>query len=240
MEKIKIIAEIGHNHNGNMELATTMIDEAKNCGADIAKFQLYDVDTIKESWQSRYQELKWAELSREQNQRIMDHCKKTGIEYMASVFDHTRIEWIGDQVKRWKIASRSFYDLDLWAAMEGSGLPIIASTGKCPRNPDGTMKPVKVPYDKAELLFCISEYPAHITSEIFPAKFSRDTLAGFSDHTIGCYWAREAIKRGAAIIEKHFTLSHRLPGHNQKHSVEPWELKDLVTYARQYERGITY
>ena len=68
--------------------------------------------------------------------------------------------------------------------------------------------------------------------------FRSDGFTGFSDHTLGCYWAREAIKRGAKIIEKHFTLSHELPGHNQKGSMEPWEAKDLVAYARQAEQGI--
>ena len=54
------------------------------------------------------------------------------------------------------------------------------------------------------------------------------------------YWAREALKRGATIIEKHFTLSHELPGFNQKGSAEPWEMKDFITYKNQIERGITY
>ena len=68
-----------------------------------------------------------------------------------------------------------------------------------------------------------------------PFKF--DKYDGFSDHTIGMYWARESLKRGAKIIEKHFTLDKKLPGHNQEGSCDPSEAKDLVQFIRQYERG---
>ena len=116
-------------------------------------------------------------------------------------------------------------------AVEKTGKPIIASLG-------AWKKPDLPKIKNAQFLYCVSEYPAYITNSQFPTEFT--PLTGFSDHTIGCYWAREAIKRGAKIIEKHFTLSKTLPGYNQKGSAEPWELKDLITYARQYERGITY
>jgi len=115
--------------------------------------------------------------------------------------------------------------------MDATGKPIIGSIVMW----DGENFPE---IRNSVFLHCVSEYPAYFTNDIFPARF--DKLSGFSDHSIGCYWAREAIKRGATIIEKHFTLSHELPGYNQKGSAEPWELKELVTYARQYERGIQY
>ena len=135
-------------------------------------------------------------------------------------------------VKRYKIASRSIYDTELIKAIEKTGKPIIVSLGAWKGKEFPKIK------GRVDYLYCISEYPAYITSGQFPMKF--DKYAGFSDHTIGCYWAREAIKRGAKIIEKHFTLNKTLPGYNQIGSAEPWELKDLITYAKQYERGITY
>ena len=115
--------------------------------------------------------------------------------------------------------------------MEKTGKPIIASLGAWKEKELPKIKNVK-------FLFCISEYPTRITPDQFPAKF--DKLSGFSDHTTDMYWAREALKRGATIIEKHFTLSHELPGFNQKGSAEPWEMKDFITYKNQIERGITY
>jgi N,N'-diacetyllegionaminate synthase len=226
-----VIAEIGHNGNGNMRLNKLLIKEAKACGADIAKFQLYDTDKIKKPWQSRYMELKMAELTKEETVELANYCKEVGIEFMASAFDAERVKWLEEiGVKRHKLASRSIYDQELIEAMEATGKPIIASLGQW----EGEALPL---IQNADFLFCVSEYPAHIKE--LPEKFGdMSPYAGFSDHTVGNYWAREAVKRGAKIVEKHFTLSHELPGHNQKGSMEPWELKDLVTYAKQTDRGI--
>jgi N-acetylneuraminate synthase/N,N'-diacetyllegionaminate synthase len=231
-KRILLIAEVGHNGNGNMRLNHLMIDEAKSCGADIVKFQLYDTDKIKKPWQSRYLELKFAELTYEDCKELKDHCDRIGIEFMASAFDAEKVKWLEKLgVKRHKLASRSINDKEVIKAMEKTGKPIIASLGYWDKKELPKIK-------NAEFLFCISEYPTYFTNETFPTKF--DKYAGFSDHSIGCYWAREAIKRGATIIEKHFTLSHELPGFNQKGSMEPWEMKELKTYIKQAERGITY
>src|SRR3990167_4498332 len=227
----EVIFEIGHNHNGNLDLAKLMIEEVKACGGTVAKFQLYDTDKIKKSWQSRYLELKMAELSKEDVWELKKHCDKVGVEFFASAFDIERVGWLEEMgVKRHKIASRSIYDQDLIKAMEKTGKSIIASLG--------SWKEAGLPQIKnAQYLFCISEYPTYITPNQFPHEFSVEGYAGFSDHSIGTYWAREAFKRGAIIVEKHFTLSNQLPGFNQKGSMEPWEAKDLVSYKNQIERG---
>ena len=227
--KVLVAAEIGHNHNGNLRLAKLLIEEAKICGADIVKFQCYDTDKIKKPWQSRYMELKVAELTKEDLKELKRYADKVGIEFMASAFDEERVGWLEEiGVKRHKIASRSIYNTELIKAMEKTGKPIIASLGEWNKKEFPKIK-------NAQFLYCISEYPAYITE--LP-KF--DKYDGFSDHTIGCYWAREAIKRGAKIIEKHFTLSKELPGYNQKGSAEPYELKDLCVFAKQYARGIDF
>ena len=232
-KKIFIILEAGHNGNGNMRLNKLLIEEAKICGADAIKFQLYDTDKIKKVWQSRYMELKMAELTFENAKELKEYANKIGIEFMASAFDVERVGWLEKLgVKRHKLASRSIYDKELIKAMEKTGKPIIASLGM--------WKEKELPKIKnAKFLHCVSEYPAYFNNDNFPAKFG-DIYNGFSDHSIGCYWAREAIKRGATIIEKHFTLSKELPGFNQKGSAEPTEAKDLITFARQKERGINY
>ncbi len=228
MEKILIISELGHNHQGNIRLAKLMIEEVKTCGADICKFQLYDTDKIKKPWQSRYFELKFSELNKAEITELKKHCDKVGIEFMASAFDPERVQWLEEiGVKRHKIASRSIFDQELIYAMEKTGKPIIASLGAWDKK--------EFPKIKADFLYCVSEYPAYI-SEL--PKF--DKYSGFSDHSVGCYWAREAIKKGATIIEKHFTLDKTLPGHDQKGSAEPYELKDLVQFARQVERGVLF
>ena len=231
-KKVLVIAEIGHNHMGYMRHAKLLIDEAKACGADIAKFQAYDTEKIKKPWQSRYFELKLSEHTFEEFKELKEYCDKVGIEFMASAFDVERVGWLEKLgVKMHKLASRSIYDKELIAAMEATGKPIIASLGKLV---DGVIPPIK----NAQYLHCVSDYPAHIRAEDFPTKFHKDGLAGFSDHTIGTYWMREAVKRGATIIEKHFTLDRRLPGNDQKGSADPTDLKDFITYTRQAEKGI--
>lgn len=234
-KKVLIIAEIGHNHMGNMRAVRDFIDEAKACGCDIAKFQAYDTDKIKKPWQSRYFELKMSEHTKEEFAEIKAYCDKIGIEFMASAFDLERLGWLEELgVKRHKIASRSIYDTELIKAMEATGKPIIASLGKVDQRGVPVIK-------NAEYLYCVSEYPTYMTAEQFPHKFGEgEKYAGFSDHTIGMYWAREAVKRGATIVEKHFTLSRMLPGNDQKGSADPTDMKDFVTYTRQIERGITY
>jgi len=227
-----IIAELGHNHNGNIRLAKQMIVEAAICGADAVKFQLYDIDKIKKPWQSRYFELRVSTPTFDEVKELKEVADECRIEFMASAFDIERLGWLEEiGVKRHKLASRSINDKELIRAMEKTGKPIIASLGNWNKKELPKIK-------NAEFLYCVSEYPAYITDDMFPHKF--DKYAGFSDHTIGTYWAREAIKRGAKIIEKHFTLSKTLPGHNQKGSAEPWELKDLVTYSKQNERGVSF
>lgn len=233
MNKIFVIAEAGHNHMGYMRHAKLLIEEAKACGCDAVKFQFYDTNKIKKPWQSRYFELLLSEHTKEEARQLKEWCDEVGIEFMASAFDTERLEWLQELgVKRHKIASRSIYEKDMIDAMEKTGKPLIASLGKLDARGVPQIK-------NTDYLFCVAEYPTYMTPNMFPAKFGKDEqYQGFSDHTIGMYWAREAVKRGATIIEKHFTLSRDLPGHDQKGSADPTEMKDFVIFCRQIERGI--
>lgn len=226
--KITIIAEIGQNHNGDMRLAKELIREAKANGADIAKFQLFDTDYIFKPDFKWYKEAKQAELTKEQVKELHKECQKVGIEFLASVFDVERVKWTEEiGMRRYKIASRSIYDKELIKAIEKTKKPIIASLGMW-KEPEFPKIQGKVDY-----LFCVSKYPT-LDEDLtgFPEKFDR--YSGFSDHTIGIKWAIEAMKRGAKIIEKHFTLDKNMHGPDHKCSIEPHELKELVKYARRF------
>lgn len=230
MNKVTIIAELGHNHMGNMRLAKLMIEEAKKCKADVAKFQVYDTDKIKKPWQSRYSELKFSEFTKEEFKELKEHCDKVGIEFAASAFDPEKVEWLEEiGVKFHKLASRSIRDTELIKAMEKTGKPIIASLGDW-----SDPHPPKIA--NAQFLYCVAEYPAKITSNMFPYFFSGEPYVGFSDHSEGMDWAKEAVRKGATIIEKHFTLDRRLPGHDQEGSCDPTDLKDFIQWVRHYER----
>ena len=222
--KIFVIAEVGHNHNGSIRLAKEMIWEAKDCGVSAVKFQLYDTDKIKKYYQSRYSELKWSELTKEEVKELFLEAQKAGVEFFASAFDVERVGWLEELgVLRHKLASRSIYDQELINAMEATGNPILVSLGR--------WKDEEFPNIKnAQFLYCVSDYPAYITNDIFPKDFTKYT--GFSDHTIGMDWAREAIRRGAKIIEKHFTLDKHLPGIDQWGSADSTDLKDFIKWTK--------
>ena len=118
-----IIAEIGTNFNGNMSIARELIRSAKECGADIAKFQLYDTAKILDTDDEWYWDVERGQLNREQWFQIVDECNSINIEFMASVFDIERVGWCEDVgMLRYKIASRSLYETDL--------INTIAETGR--------------------------------------------------------------------------------------------------------------
>lgn len=229
LNKTMIIAEIGQNHNGDMEMARELITAAKEADAAVAKFQLFDVEAIfppDDKWNT---ERKKAQLSREQVQELADYCEKTGIEFMASVFDTERVKWCQDiGMKRYKIASLSIYDSQLIDAIADTGKDIIASLGMYREKGFPRIKTS----GRVDFLYCVAKYPAYPEDLNF-LTVDFNEFSGFSDHTIGIEASLIAMARGARIIEKHFTLDKKLPGPNHIHSVEPDELKQMVEFSRK-------
>ena len=225
-----IIAEIGHNHNGNSNIAFDLIERAKEAGSDVAKFQLYDTKKIVAPDHKWYWDLERGQLTKGQWLQVVEKCKQVGIEFLASAFDVERVGWCEEVgMKRYKIASRSIYDTELLEAVGKTGKDVIISLGKVKDNRIPRVNGVKNDY-----LYCIAQYPATLSSlKLSQVDFVRH--AGFSDHTIGIEAAIVAISRGARIIEKHFTLSKAMAGCDHAGSCEPKELKALVDFARKYE-----
>ena len=229
--KTEIVLDIGHNHNGDMELAKRMIRQVKEAGGDVAKFQLYDVDKItKPGHMKYYWELKATQITKEQLFELKEECDKVGIEFMTSVFDVERVGWTEELgMKRYKIASSRIVDEPLLRAIEATGKPMIASLGKWKEDALPAIK------GKVDYLYCVSKYPT-LESDLegFPLKF--DKLSGFSDHTIGNKWAKIAIDRGAKIVEKHFTLDKTMFGTDHEGSCDVEDLKELVKYSRDFTK----
>lgn len=230
-----IIAELGINHLGNMHKAVKMIILAKEAGADIAKFQLYDprkllneMDFSIADWEAILD----AELSFNQTKFLRYTCHYIGIEFMASAFDTTRLYWLETlKVKRHKIASRSLYDKEYIAEINDTGKEVFVSLGMF-NNDIEPLWTTMYRFDRPKYLYCVSKYPAPL-SDIIP--FCRDTFngsfyAGFSDHTVGINKAKEALAYGAQIIEKHITLDKNLPGPDQSSSITFGQLKKLCDY----------
>lgn len=226
-----IIAEIGQNHNGDMEVAKKLIYLAKEKGADVAKFQLYEVDKIFTPDFEWYKEGKEAQLTKEQAFYLANKCDEVGIEFMASVFDMERFGWTDEiGMKRYKIASRSIYDRELIDAIASTGKDMIMSLGMW----EEERFPVIKTAGRVDYLYCVSKYPT-MPEDLDFLSVDFNNYAGFSDHTIGVEAPLVAMARGARIIEKHFTLDKNMHGPDHALSMEPDELELLVNYAEKIE-----
>lgn len=230
VDRVQIIAEIGQNHNGDMALAKELIYAAKENGADVAKFQLYDVDSIFQPDFRWYAAAKQAELNKEQAFELAATCRLAEIEFMASVFDVERVAWCEEiGMRRYKIASRSVRNQPLLHAVALTGKDIIISLGMW----DGRGFPVISSRARVDYLYCVAKYPT-APEDLDFASVDFRRYSGFSDHTIGIDAALIAIARGARIIEKHFTLDRNMPGPDHAGSMEPHELASLCQYAKSF------
>jgi len=226
-----IIAEIGQNHNGDMNIARELIYAAKENGADVAKFQLYDTDSIFPKDFQWYKEAKHSQITRDQLKLLKQMCDGAGIEFSVSVFDTARVKWTEEiDLKRYKIASRSIYEKDLVDAIAKTGKDIIVSLGMYKEEgfPDIQTKA------KVDFLYCVSKYPT-TPQDLDFESIGFKKYSGFSDHTIGIEAALIAVGRGARIIEKHFTLDKKMYGPDHAGSMDPKDLRKLSYYARKME-----
>ncbi len=231
-----IIAEIGINHNGNRHLAHELIRQAKIAGADIAKFQFYDPYKIfgPNGSYPNEEALRHAltvQFGFEEAKQFKRWCEEEHIEFMASVFDLERFEWMESLgVTRHKIASRAVENADLCKRILATDKETFISLGFW----DKLVAPYQA--SNARYLYCVSKYPCEYRDIHLPASFDDSIYAGFSDHTIGIEASLVAIGRGARIIERHFTLNKGLAGPDHVCSVTPDELSALCQYGRSMEK----
>ncbi len=222
---MEIIAEIGQNHNGDIRLACELIKKAKSCGADVAKFQLYDAKKLFPKEGNEWYDYNCkTELSFKDLEVLDRVCREEEIEFMASVFDLERIMWLEDlNIKRYKIASRSIYEEDLINAVLDTGKPTLISLGMWKEN--------NLPTYSGDIsyLYCISKYPTQL-NELDFKKIDFNTYGGFSDHTEGVVAPITALARGAKIIEKHFTTDKGMYGPDHSGSMTPEELIEICTF----------
>ena len=226
---MEIIAEIGQNHNGDMKLAKELIYLAKENGADVAKFQLFDAPSLFPKNKPWFDYNCMTQLSRDELEFLNKTCQEADIEFMASVFDIERLNWLEEiGVNRHKIASRSIGETELIQAIVSTGKPIIASFGMWGEDNFPVIS------ENTDFLYCISKYPTPL-EEINFSKISFDqtdktSYTGFSDHTIGTIASCVALSRGAAVIEKHFTLDKSMEGPDHACSMEADDLKTIAIY----------
>ena len=231
-----IIAEIGINHNGSIHLAHELIRQAKQAGADVAKFQFYDPykifgpDGSYPNAEALAQALT-VQFGFDDANTLNQLCAQEGIEFMASVFDLERFGWVEALgVKRHKIASRAVENTELCRQMLATGKDTFVSLG--------FWADAGVPFvgTNVHYLHCVPKYPCSLADVALPDAFEGAPYVGFSDHTIGIEAALVAVARGAKVIEKHFTLNKGLAGPDHICSATPEELAHLCTYARRIEQ----
>jgi N-acetylneuraminate synthase len=282
MQHVRIIAEAGVNHNGNMDLAMELIEVAAAAGADIVKFQsfkaaslvtaqtklaAYQAKNLGENPESAGQHdmLTKLELSQADHVLLAEHCQKVGIQFLSTPFDGESLDMLVDDfgIPLVKIPSGEVTNAPFILRVARKGLPIVLSTGMCTLADIeqalgviafGMLEPNQRPtpdslleaYLSAEgaavlrkqvsLLHCTTEYPT------LPAQVNLRAMVtlreafgltvGYSDHTLGTAIPVASVALGAAIIEKHYTISRGLPGPDHLASLEPKELAEMVSQIR--------
>tara|TARA_B100001093_G_C26711792_1_gene963753 strand:+ start:171 stop:971 length:801 start_codon:yes stop_codon:yes gene_type:complete len=238
---IKIIAEIGWNHCGDINLAKKMIKSAKENGADYAKFQTWSTSRLKNgSWDDdgRREIYEKAELSEENHIELINYCEESNILFLSSVFSIKDAELlIKLGCNTVKIPSFESRNKDLIKFCNDNFDTIIMSGGT------STFDEIKASVNlisKSDLflMHCVSVYPG----EYFEANLPKMKMlalindkVGLSDHIQGVESSKIAIGEGAVIIEKHFTIDRDLPGRDNKFSILPDQLKDLSDFIKNRE-----
>lgn len=257
-----IIAEAGVNHNGSLELAKRLVKKASEAGADYVKFQtfkadkgisrrakkaVYQIENTGKDEESQLEMVKKLELSYENHQILIDYCNELGIKFFSTAFDFDSIDYLHSlRLGIWKIPSGEVTNYPFLKRVAAFNEKTILSTGMCEMSDvhaavealckNGLSK------ENLILLHCNTEYPTPFEDVNLKAM---DALrkefgveVGYSDHTKGIEVPIAAVALGATVIEKHFTLDRNMEGPDHKASLEPDELKAMVSAIRNIEKAV--
>lgn len=251
-----VIAEIGNNHNGSVELAKRLVDEAVTAGADCVKFQLRsmrelyrnagDASDASEDLGAQYtlDLLSRFQLSVPDMFSVFDHCKATGILPLCTPWDRESLEALDRYgMPAFKLASADLTNHELLEAMARTGKPLICSTGMS--NEAEIVDAVRILRRlnaRFVLLHCNSTYPAPF-KDIHLNYLDRlrqigDCPVGYSGHERGIAVAIAAVAKGAKVIEKHFTLDRGMEGNDHRVSLLPDEFRAMVQGIREVEQAL--
>jgi sialic acid synthase SpsE len=253
-----IIAEIGSNFNGDINLAKKLIKKAKDAGADAAKFQSFKTEQIlskkgfekKISFQSKWKTSVWdvyhnAELPIEWIKKLNDYSKKCGIQFLSAPYHVEAVnELMRYNISAIKIGSGEITNIEFLKYVAKTNKPIFLATGaSTEKEVTLAVKTIlKTGNNKIVLMQATTQYPSPIEDtnlnviSMFRNKFHLNV--GYSDHTPGYTAILGSVALGASIIEKHFTLDRSLKGPDHPHSLDPVEFKDMVKKIREMELAL--
>ncbi len=256
---IRIIAEAGVNHNGDLGLARKMVQEAAKAGADYVKFQTFIPEKLvtgkapKAAYQDKatggagtqLEMLGKLALRQEDFRELKEECQRQGIGFLSTPFDLDSIDFLETMdMDFWKLPSGEITNLPFLERIARTGKPVVMSTGMC------GMEEVKsaarclkeAGAGPITLLHCNTEYPTPMRDVNLRAMLTmREELGlptGYSDHTRGIEVSIAAAALGAVILEKHFTLDRSMEGPDHAASLEPDELAELVRAVRNVEAAL--
>jgi len=242
-----VIAEVGINHDGSLEKSLRLVNAAKEACADCVKFQCHiteaemiptDMKPGKISEERLWDIIKRSELTEEEEYETKKHCEVLGIQYLSTPFSREAADRLDRlNVDAFKIGSGECNNVPLIEHIAKKGKPIILSTGmnSIPSIAKSIeeIKKQAVPF---MLMHCVSIYPAPYDKmrlkSIGRLRREFHVPVGLSDHSLGIYTCLGAVALGAVALEKHFTLSRSWPGPDNPISIEPPELKELVTGSK--------
>lgn len=249
-----IIAEIGANHNGDMDLCKAMIDEARRCGADAVKFQSWSVNSLisraeyerhtsygdkERHFGSLHEMVERYQLTAEQHRDVASYCETKGVHFMSTPFSPEEVDLlVALAVPALKVASMDVNHPVLLEHIAKTGKPVILSTGMASlaeiATALGTLRDHGA--GPVALLHCVSIYPpayedVHLRN-IPTLADAFEVPVGFSDHSLGVSVPLAAVALGACVIEKHFTTDKQLEGWDHPISADPPELEALCRDAK--------
>ena len=261
IKKTIIIAEAGVNHNGDMNLAKLLIDEASDAGVDYVKFQTFKAKNLvlkkapKANYQTRnmksnishFEMLKKLEISESNHLELKAYAEGKGIAFLSSAFDIEGLIYLHSlDITLIKIPSGEITNLPYLQKVASLGRPVILSTGMANmteiKDALAVLLSGNITRDEVTILHCNTEYPTPFDDVNLRAMLSIQkelgTAIGYSDHTLGFELPIAAVALGATVIEKHFTLDRSMSGPDHLASLEPNELKQMVSSIRNIEKAI--
>ncbi|HVF39484.1 MAG TPA: N-acetylneuraminate synthase family protein [Gemmatimonadaceae bacterium] len=251
-----VIAEIGVNHEGSLELAKRLIDLAKEGGADAAKFQTYKAERLASKHSPAYWDLskepttsqlrlfkKYDAFGPADYEELAGHCSKVGIDFVSTPFDEDAVEFLSPLMPFFKIASADLTNTPLLRQVARHDKPVVLSTGASTTEEisDAVRTLRNAGCSELSLLHCVLNYPtadenANLGMITALSRQYPELVIGYSDHTVpdeGMTVLCSAWLMGARILEKHFTHDKSLPGNDHYHAMDA---QDLARFRRYSER----